>query len=268
MKVWAVANQKGGVGKTTTAVNLGGLMAQRGFRTLLIDLDPHGSMSTYFGYNPDTITNSIYTLFRDASNLEAIAPEKVIRETDIENLYLLPSSGSLATLDRQLGAHEGMGLVINKALEAVADNYDYAIIDCPPILGVLMVNALAACEKLLVPVQTEFLAEKGLERMVHTLAMIKRASQKDMPHIIIPTLFDKNIKAAKESLKMLRERYPGEIWDSVIPVDTQFRDASRMGKPLCIMNPTARGAMAYDDLLNTLLGEDDNKEMSSEMSAW
>jgi len=265
--VWAVANQKGGVGKTTTAVNLGGLLAQRGLRTLLIDLDPHGSMSTYFGFNPDTITNSIYTLFRDASNQSTIAPEKVIRETEIDNLYLLPSSGSLATLDRQLGAHEGMGLVIKKALDTVADNYDYAIIDCPPILGVLMVDALAACEMLLVPVQTEFLAEKGLERMIHTLAMIKRASQREMPHIIIPTLFDKNIKAAKESLKMLRERYPGEIWDSVIPVDTQFRDASRVGKPLCVLNPSARGAMAYDELLNTLLGDVD-KQVSSGMSAW
>ncbi len=224
-------------------------------------------MSTYFGYNPDSISNSIYTLFRDASNQETVAPEKVIRETEVDNLFLLPSSGSLATLDRQLGAHEGMGLVIAKALQAVEDNYDFVIIDCPPILGVLMVNALAACEQLLVPVQTEFLAEKGLERMIHTLAMIKRASQRDMPHIIIPTLFDKNIKAAKESLKMLRDRYPGEIWESVIPLDTQFRDASREGKPLCMINPGARGAMAYDELLNSLLGEDD-KEVTSEMTAW
>jgi len=257
LKIWAVANQKGGVGKTTTVVTLSGLLAARGKRTLMVDLDPHGSLSAYFGHDPDSVSHSVYSLFQSVSSKQEIHPEEVIRATAYDRLNLMPASTALATLDRQLGTHEGMGLVLKKSLETVADKYDYAIIDCPPVLGVLMVNALAACERLLVPVQTEFLAEKGLERMMHTLAMIQKASQKPMPYLIVPTLFDKRTKAAKESLQVLRDNYGLDIWDSVIPVDTQIREASKKGIPLSHLNPRARGVVAYESLLQTLEGESD-----------
>lgn len=255
MKTWAVANQKGGVGKTTTVVTLSGLLAARGQRTLMVDLDPHGSLSAYFGHDPDSVSHSVYSLFQSVSSQQDIHPDQVIRATAYDNLSLMPASTALATLDRQLGAHEGMGLVLKKSLETVQDRYDNVLIDCPPVLGVLMVNALAACERLLVPVQTEFLAEKGLERMMHTLAMIQKASQKPMPYLIVPTLFDKRTKAAKESLQVLRDNYGLNIWDSVIPVDTQIREASKKGIPLSHLNPRARGVVAYESLLKTLQGE-------------
>lgn len=254
MKIWSVANQKGGVGKTTTAVTLGGLLAAAGHKTLLVDLDPHGSLTAYFGYDPDSLEESVYTLFRPEimSKPETLS---VIKETGHEGLSLLPASTALATLDRQLGSQEGMGLVIGRTLAQLQDEYDYAFIDCPPVLGVLMVNALAACEELLIPVQTEFLALKGLERMLRTLSMVTRARKQPLKYTIIPTMFDKRTRASHESLKHLRDTYPEEIWSSVIPVDTQFREASRRGEPLSMINPHSRGVIAYTALLANLQGQ-------------
>jgi len=253
MQVWSIANQKGGVGKTTTTVTLSGLLAQRGSRVLMVDLDPHGSMTTYFGYDPDTIETSVYSLFQLEGDQRPSASDLVV-PTNIENLYLLPASTALATLDRQLGAKEGMGLILARAILKLAGEYDHVFIDCPPVLGVLMVNALAASNRLLIPVQTEFLALKGLERMLRTLNMILRARQRPLEYQIIPTMFDRRTRASLESLKSLKEKYPDTIWKSVIPIDTQFREASRQGLPLNVLNPHARGAIAYATLLDTLLG--------------
>ena len=246
MKVWAVANQKGGVGKTTTAVTLGGLMAAEGHRTLLVDLDPHGSLTSYFGYDPDTIETSVYSLFQRAGAGRPMAPLELTKGTNFDNIDILPASPAQATLDRQLGAQEGMGLVLARALGEMSGRYTRVLIDCPPMLGVLMVNALAACNRLVIPVQTEFLALKGLERMLHTLTMIRRAKRMSLPHTIVPTMYDADSRPAVMSLKVLREGYiPEELWDSAIPVDSFFRDASRGGVPLPQLLPNARGVVAY-----------------------
>ena len=253
MKVWAIANQKGGVGKTTSVVSLGGLLAQRGYRTLLLDMDPHGSMSSYFRLDPDRIENSLYRLFQIKQSHISVSPQSLIHKTDFENLSLLPASTAMATLDRQLGGSDGMGLVVKHALESLSSEYDFALIDCPPLLGVLMVNALAACEHLIIPVQTEFLAVKGLERMVRTLGMIGRANYSVPEHTILPTMFDRRTRASIATLRYLRERYATTLWRSVIPIDTQFREASRLGVPLSIKAPNDRGSLAYGELLNDLL---------------
>ncbi len=249
MKIWAVANQKGGVGKTTTAVSLGGVLAQRGYRVLILDIDPQGSLTSYFRYSPDDLESSIFTLFQNQS----VNPYSLVRPTRFEGLHILPATIGLATLDRQLGAKSGMGLVINKALKAMSDKYDYALIDCPPMLGVLMVNAMAACDHLVIPVQTEFLALKGLERMLKTLSMITRSRSIRLPYTIVATMFDRRTRASTETLRLLRTRYTDELWNSVIPVDTQFREASRMGVPLPMLLPQSRGVIAYEHLLDTLL---------------
>lgn len=249
MKVWAVANQKGGVGKTTTTVNLGGLLANRGQRVLLVDLDPHGSLTSYFGFDPETIAPSVYHLF----DVQPKPTETAVRATEIANISVLPASTALATLDRQLGGRVGMGLVVRNALQALSSQFDAALIDCPPMLGVLMVNALAACDELLVPVQTEFLALKGLERMVHTLDMVQRSRKTPLAWRIVPTLFDRRTRASLEALRELRTAYGDRVWGGAIPVDTQFREASRHGLPLTVEQPWARGSQAYRRLLDDLL---------------
>ena len=249
MRVWAIANQKGGVGKTTTAVSLAGQLSREGKTVLLIDLDPHGSMSAYFNYDPDTHTPSVYHLFQSP----ALSIHEIMVDTSIDGVKLIPSATAVATLDRQLGTQEGKGLVIKRALVPYFDQFDYCLIDCPPLLGILMVNALAAASQLLVPVQTEFLAIKGLERMLHTLSMVLRARKQPLQYLIIPTMFDRRTRAAIQSLRQLRDKYPEHMWDQVIPVDTQFREASRRGLPLSHVAASSRGAKAYAALLQSLV---------------
>ncbi|HKJ94149.1 MAG TPA: ParA family protein [Gammaproteobacteria bacterium] len=248
MRTWTVANQKGGVGKTTTVVSLGGLAAQRGSRVLLVDLDPHGSLTSYFGIDPESTDPSVYNLFGGA--VEEMAP--LLRPTGVERLSLLPASTALATLDRQLGSRQGMGLTLRRALALVADDFDLALLDCPPMLGVLMVNALAASERLVIPCQTEFLALKGLDRMLRTLQMVQRSRTVPLPFHIVPTMYDQRTRASVESLQVLRESHGDHVWESVIPEDTQFRDASKQGVPLTVLRPWERGSRAYRNLLASL----------------
>lgn len=254
MRVWAVANQKGGVGKTTTAVSLGALLARAGCRTLLVDLDPHGSLTAYFGHDPEEAAGaSVYGLFAPPGEAGAADPRGLSVPVAPEGLALWRASTAMATLDRQLGAREGMGLVLRRALAAVADRYDYALLDCPPMLGILMVNALAACERLIVPVQTEHLALKGLERMERTLAMVGRSRRAPLPWVIVPTLHDRRTRAGAQALEALHARYGPRVWRGVIPVDTRFREASRAGRALTEIAPMARGSQAYAALLEDLL---------------
>jgi chromosome partitioning protein len=252
LQVWAVANQKGGVGKTTSTVALGGLAANAGKRVLLVDLDPHGSLTCYFRFNPDEISHSTYTLFQERKNLSMSLVGQLISPTQWRNLSILPASTALATLERQAIGSDGMGLVISRALAQIAEDFDLIILDCPPQLGVLMVNALAACHKLIIPVQTEFLALKGLERMVHTLHMMQRSRGRKLPYFIVPTLFDKRTQASVSSIRALRDNYSDRVWPGYIPIDTKFRDASKAGVPPHILSTETRGVDAYGRLLKYL----------------
>ena len=254
MKVWTVSNQKGGVGKTTTVVSVGAILAQQGQRVLLLDLDPQGSMTSYFRLDPDGIEYSVYKLFSARAAGQSLAAlDPLLQPTGVDGLSLMPASTAMATLDRQLGARGGMGLVIAEALNRLSDRYDYVLMDCPPMLGILMVNALAACQQLLIPVQTEFLALKGLERMLHTLQMIGRSRGRTLDYTIIPTFFDRRTRASTDALRAMRDQHGERLWSRVIPVDTQFREASRAGVPISVHNPSARGTEAYASLVRWLL---------------
>jgi len=253
VKVWAIANQKGGVGKTTSTVALGGLLAESGERVLLLDLDPHGSMTSYFGYDPDTLQRSSFNLFSD-SPVTAAEVVPLLLTTPHNNLTLLPSSMALATVERRASA-EGMGLKVAKALAQVWESYDYVLIDSPPVLGALMINALAAAERLIIPVQTEFLAIKGLERMIRTVSMVTRSLKKQLEHTVVATMFDRRTQASVGALRELRNTYATCIWPSMIPVDTRFRDASRQGVAPSDYDANARGVVAYRSLLKHLLAQ-------------
>jgi chromosome partitioning protein len=253
LQVWTVANQKGGVGKTTTSVALGGLALEQGLRVLLLDLDPHGSLSTYFGVDPDAVSQSSFTLFQRKKELNAQIVRACIEPTNYSNLSLLPATTALATLERQAIGQDGMGLVISRSLALVAEDYDLVIIDSPPLLGVLMINALAACQRLVVPVQTEYLAMKGLERMIHTLAMIDRSRKEPLEYVVVPTMFDRRTQASVSSLRVIRNTYIDHVWPSKIPVDTRFRDASKAGVPPHLYDPKSRGVEAYRSLLKWML---------------
>ena len=253
MRVWAVANQKGGVGKTTTSIALAGLLADAGKRVVVVDLDPHGSMTSYFAQDPDSLERSAYDLFLHQGTVPQGLPQRLLLPTSHERIKLLPASTALATLERQSPGQSGLGLVIAKSLAQLWGEFDHAVIDSPPLLGILMVNALAASQQLVIPVQTEFLAVKGLERMVSTLAMINRSRKQALPYLIVPTLFDRRTQASMSTLRALRNSYPEQLWPAYIPVDTRLRDASRAGLTPSQFDSNCRAVLAYRALLKHLL---------------
>lgn len=248
MIVWSIANQKGGVGKTTTTITLAGLLSQQGKRVLLVDTDPHASLTTYMGYDCDGLKRSLFDLFQlESITLSNVKP--LIIKSDIKGLDLLPGHMSLATLDRVMGNRSGMGLVLRKTLIQLKQEYDYVLIDCPPILGVMMVNALAASDRILIPVQTEFLAMKGLERMVRTLDIMQKSRNRPFKVTIVPTMYDKRTKASLQTLNQLKHDHPERVWTSAIPIDTKFRDASLKRLPASYFAQGSRGVFAYRQLL-------------------
>ncbi len=253
MKTWVAANQKGGVGKTTVALSLAGWLAERGCRVLLVDMDPQCSLSHYFGFEPDAIDAGVYDLFTAPER----DPAAVVQSSRVEGIDVLPATPAMATLDRQLGQRQGQGLVLARALRRLpGGKYSHALVDCSPSLGVLMVNALAAADRVLIPTQTEYMALKGLERMLRTLSMINRSRSSRLPYLIIPTMFDKSTRASVGALEQLKEIGGDDLWDQVIPVDNQFLEASRNGLPLAQFMPQSRGAQAFRQLLEHLLAAD------------
>ncbi|MEE3240910.1 MAG: ParA family protein [Pseudomonadota bacterium] len=260
MHVWAVANQKGGVGKTTSTVSLAGLLTEQGHKVLVVDLDPHGSLTSYFGYDPDALTNSTYQLFQGDDAFRKDDVVALVVDTSVPGLSLLPTSPALATVERQMTGKDGMGLRVGKAMSVIGSEFDYVLLDCPPVLGVLMINALAACERLLVPVQTEFLALKGLERMTRTMQMIQKARPQPLIFTIVPTMFDRRTQASVSSLNVLRKQYADNLWRATIPVDTKLRDASRLGRVPSQHDPDGRAVRAYRQLMNHILAEDKQVE--------
>ncbi|UJF21283.1 ParA family protein [Shewanella sp. OMA3-2] len=259
MKVWTVANQKGGVGKTTTVASLAGAIVKRGQRVLMIDTDPHASLGYYLGIDSEEVPGSLYDVFVNHKSLTAEFIQQYILPTQLEGLDLLPATMALATLDRALGHQEGMGLVLRNLLVLLEDKYDIAIIDCPPVLGVLMVNALAASQHIVIPVQTEFLAIKGLDRMIKTMELMGRSKKTRYSYTVVPTMYDKRTKASPIALSYMQEKYNKNLWpDSVIPVDTKFRDASLAHLPASHYSPSSRGVKAYNLLLNYL----DSRELA------
>ena len=255
MRIWTVAAQKGGVGKTTTTVNLAGSLRRRGRRILMVDLDPHGSLTSYLGSNPDLVEPNAYTLFDAAGRGLHADIAQSIHPARAEGFDLVPSSTALISLERRFGQKQGMGLVLARALQAVADRYDFCLIDCPPTLGVLVVNALVCCEKLIVPVQTEFLAAQSIDRLLSTLAMIEKSRGQALSYVVVPTMFDRRTRASNDTVEQLRLRRDIKLWGDVIPVDTQFREASRLGRPLTTWQPQAKGSQAYERLLDDVLAD-------------
>ncbi|TOK87303.1 ParA family protein [Vibrio parahaemolyticus] len=248
MIVWSVANQKGGVGKTTSTVTLAGLLSQKGHRVLMVDTDPHASLTTYLGYDSDTVSSSLFDLFQlKTFTRDTVKP--LILETELEGMDIIPAHMSLATLDRVMGNRSGMGLILKRALQAVSQDYDYVLINCPPILGVMMVNALAASDRILIPVQTEFLAMKGLERMIRTLTIMQKSRPDGFKVTIVPTMYDKRTRASLQTLTQLKKDYPNQVWTSAVPIDTKFRDASLKHLPASHFASGSRGVFAYKQLL-------------------
>lgn len=251
MRIWAVANQKGGVGKTTTAVTLAGLLAEAGRRVVLVDLDPHASASAWLLPSAPG-REGVAALFAGA--LPGGVPA-LLEPASQPGLQVLRATPALAAVERRLASQRGMGRVLAEGLEALRPEADVVILDCPPTLGLLLVNALAAAELIIVPAQTEPLALEGLRRMRETLEMISRSQGREIDCWVVPTLFDQRTRASREVLGRLRSEFAAGLWSGVIPVDTRLRDASMAGELPSRFCPRSRALAVYRALLAALLGE-------------
>lgn len=251
MRTWTVANQKGGVGKTTTTLALGSRLARRGFRVLLLDLDPHSSLTQSLGLPAEPPPRGVIDLFDDTP----AEIGQVAMPTALDEMHLVPGQAGLATLERRASTRPGLGRALGRALDAVRAQYDYALLDCPPTLGLLMVNALAAADRLIVPTQTEPLALFGLEGIARTAAMVDRSRNRPLPISIVPTLFDRRTRIANDTLAQMRTRFESQVWTDAVPVDTRLRDLNHVLGPEPHEN-VVRGLASYARALDWLLASD------------
>lgn len=249
MRVWAIANQKGGVGKTTTTLALGRGLAMRGSRVLLVDLDPHASLTRAFGVPTEPQPSGVLDLFDDPSAELA----RVVRPSEIEHLAFVAAQTALATLERRSATQPGLGLALSNALSRGGAAYDYVLFDCPPTLGLLMVNALAAADHLIIPTQTEPLALHGLNGMCRTADMIERSRRRPLPVSILPTLYDRRTRTGAETLKTMQEQHGARVWNDAIPNDTRICSVEALTEASPSGQYPGRGLSAYRRALDWLL---------------
>jgi chromosome partitioning protein len=241
--VYALANQKGGVGKTTTAVNVAACIAEAGYGTLLVDVDPQANATVGLGL-PKDLEPSIY----DVLSGDAIAADAVVR-TSIENLSLLPSHPDLAGANIELPRQAGSEQRLRDALAAIRDDFAYVLLDCPPSLGPLTVNALVAADRVIVPVQTEYYALEGLAGLLDTLGLIQRELN---PRLAVAgmllTMHDGRTRLSRDVEREVREHFPQLVFDTVIPRSVRVGEAPSYGRPVIHHDPRSSGAEAYFQL--------------------
>jgi chromosome partitioning protein len=241
--VYAVANQKGGVGKTTTAVTMAACVAEAGYRTLLVDLDPQCNATVALGVGKDLAPNT-YTCLMGADDLSAAA-----RPTGIDSLALVPSTPDLAGATVELPRLESSEQRLREALAPVHSQFDHIVLDCPPSLGPLSVNALVAADRVIVPVQAEYLALEGLAQFLDTLALIQRELNPQLKVAgMLITMFDSRTRLALDVERELREHFPTLVLRTVIPRNVRIGEAPSYGRPVIHHDPHCAGADAYFEL--------------------
>jgi chromosome partitioning protein len=241
--VYAIANQKGGVGKTTTAVNVAACIAEAGFDTLLVDIDPQANATLGLGVPKDCVPN-VYDVLAGRAGLA-----DAVRDTAIARLKLVPAHPDLAGANVELPREPGSEMRMRAALEGIRERFDYVLLDCPPSLGPLTVNALVAADRVIVPVQTEYFALEGLAGLLDTLALIQRELN---PRLTIAgmllTMHDGRTRLARDVEREVREHFPALVFETVIPRNVRVGEAPSYGRPVTHHDPHCAGADAYFEL--------------------
>jgi chromosome partitioning protein len=249
-RIYTIANQKGGVGKTTTAVNLGAFLASLGQRTLLIDLDPQANATSCLGIDKQKVINSIYEVI-----IGATPAIKNILYNQRLNLSLMPSSPALAGAEIELVSVIARETRLKEALLPIVERYDYILIDCPPSLGLLTLNGVvAAKDGVIIPVQCEFLALEGIGQLNQTLGRIRSALFPDLRvRGVILTMFDVRTKLSSDVVKEINRHFPSQVFATIIPRSVRLAEAPSYGQPISIYAPGSFGALAYSNLAREIL---------------
>jgi chromosome partitioning protein len=249
-RIMAIANQKGGVGKTTTAVNLGASLAELGYRVLVVDLDPQGNATTGLGINARNLDASVYdVLLHDVPVVDCIEP------TSLRNLFVVPATIDLAGAEIELVPVFSRELRLKRALEQLGDDFDFTLIDCPPSLGLLTVNGLAAAGEVVVPIQCEYYALEGLGQLLRNVNLVQTNLNPRLEvSTIILTMYDARTRLAEQVVTEVRKHFGDRVCRSVVPRTVRLSEAPSFGQPIIVFDSSSRGAIAYRELAKEVSG--------------
>ncbi len=252
VKVIAIANQKGGVGKTTTAVNLAACLAQKGRKVLMLDTDPQGNATSGLGFDKRDIKKCIYdTLIND------VMMKDVLLHSDYENLDVIPATIQLAGAEIELVSLMNREGRLKNALERVKHDYDYVLIDCPPSLGLLTINALTAANSVLVPIQCEFYALEGVSQLMNTIKLVQRNLNPALKlEGVLMTMFDQRTNLSSEVVGEVRKYFNTKMYNTIIPRNVRLSEAPSHGQPVIVYDPKSKGAQVYMELAAEVLGDE------------
>ncbi|KKE77533.1 AAA family ATPase [Oceanobacillus caeni] len=243
-KIMSIANQKGGVGKTTSSVNLSACLAHLGNKVLLIDTDPQGNATSGVGVNKADVSHCIYNVLVD--DVEA---EDVIISTNVNNLDLIPATIQLAGAEIELVPVISREIRLKRALESIKDSYDYIIIDCPPSLGLLTLNALTASDTIIIPVQCEYYALEGLSQLLNTIRLVQKHLNKSlMIEGVLLTMLDARTNLGLQVIEEVKKYFQDKVYQSIIPRNVRLGEAPSHGQPIITYDPKSKGAEVYLEL--------------------
>lgn len=250
-RVIAIANQKGGVGKTTTSINLSACLAEKGKKVLLIDMDAQGNTTSGFGFEKNELDKTVYEVLREEVSIEeAIIPV----EECFENLFLIPANRNLAGAEIELVTRENMQHILKKQLEPIKDEYDFIVIDCPPALGMLTVNAMTAADSVLVPIQCEFYALDGLSQLIYTIELIQESLNPDL-YIegVVFTMYDARTNLSLQVVENVKDNLKQTIYKTIIPRNVRLAEAPSYGLPINLYDKRSSGTEAYRMLADEVI---------------
>ena len=246
----AIFNQKGGVGKTTTNINLAACLAMKGKRVLVLDIDPQGNTTSGLGISKRELENTVYNVLVD----EDYDIKDAVIKTDVKGLDLIPASVDLAGAEVELVQIEGREKALKQGLDKIKDDYDYIFIDCPPSLGLLTINSLAAVDSVLIPIQCEFYALEGVSQLVSTIELVKKSLNPSLEiQGVILSMFDGRTNLSAQVVQEVKKYFGNKVYATVIPRNVRLAEAPSYGLPITDYDPKSKGAEAYMDLAEEFL---------------